>query len=143
MNIRHRARAIALQILYRIDIAQNDQGDMEPYMEGLQPGTEARRYCESLVSGVVEKRKDIDVVIEGFSENWRMDRMAVVDRNILRLAVYELLYGEDIPFKVVIDEAVELAKRYGSGESGAFINGVLDRVQKEIKRPERKMHAAQ
>ncbi len=143
MNIRHKAREVALQILYKIDIAQNEHGEVEPYMESLQPGTEARRYCESLVSGVREKRKAIDGIIEGFSENWKMDRMAVVDRNVLRLAVYELLYGEDVPFKVAIDEAVELAKRYGSEESGAFINGVLDKVHRESKRPAKKMHAAQ
>ncbi len=143
MNIRRRAREVALQILYKVDMARNERGEVEPYMESLQPGTEARRYCESLVSGVTEKREAIDGVIEGFSANWKMDRMAVVDRNILRLAVYELLYGEEVPFKVVIDEAVELAKRYGSEESGAFINGVLDKVHREAKRPPKKMHAAQ
>jgi transcription antitermination protein NusB len=142
MNIRHKAREIALQILYKVDIAQNERGEVESYMESLHPGTEARRYCEGLVSGVMGKRGAIDGVIEGFSENWKMDRMAVVDRNVLRLAVYELLYVEDVPFKVVIDEAVELAKRYGSDESGAFINGVLDKVHREAKRPLNKIHAA-
>ncbi len=131
MNIRRKAREIALQILYKFDIARNEHGDIDSYMESLQPGTGARKYCEFLVNGVMEKRKAIDGVIEGFSENWRVDRMPVVDRNILRLAAFEMIFCEDVPFKVVIDEAVELAKRYGSEESGAFVNGVLDRLHRE------------
>lgn len=131
MNIRHRARETALQILYKFDIAGGAPGeDFDPDMETLGAGTEARRYCEMIVRGVREKRKLIDASIEEHSENWTMERMAVVDRNILRVAVFELQYRPDVPFKVIIDEAVELAKRYGSEESGAFINGVLDKVHK-------------
>lgn len=130
MNVRRKARETALQILYRLDISEagaKDTFDFE--VEGLAPGTEARRYCELLVNGVIERRDEIDQIIEENSENWTMERMAVVDRNILRVAVYELKYG-DVPYKVIIDEAVELAKRYGSEESGAFINGIIDRIRK-------------
>ena len=131
MNVRRKARETALQVLYKIDIA--DGGPPEvfgPEMEGLAPGTEARRYCELLVSGVVGHGREIDSVIEARSENWTLERMAVVDRNILRLSVFELLYT-DTPYKVIIDEAVELAKRYGSEESSAFINGVIDKIRKD------------
>ncbi|MBI5903735.1 MAG: transcription antitermination factor NusB [Deltaproteobacteria bacterium] len=129
MNVRSKARESALQILYRIDIAEggNDEA-LGPEMRGLAPGSEARRYCSEIVKGVTEGKDVIDREIEKYSENWSVERMAVVDRNILRVAVYELLFCREVPYKVVIDEAVELAKRYGSEDSGPFINGVLDRV---------------
>lgn len=130
MNIKHKARETALQALYRMDIAEVGREQFECDPEVLPHGTEARSYCEALVNGVMENRKEIDSIIEEFSENWTVDRMAVVDRNILRLSIYELMYSDAVPFKVIIDEAIELAKRYGSEESGAFINGVLDKARK-------------
>lgn len=128
MNTRRKARETALQILYRMDINEGvaDASDFEE----LTAGTEARRYCESIVRGVSERKAEIDGVIEANSENWTMERMPVVDRNILRIAVYEL-FTKDVPYKVVIDEAVELAKRYGTEESGPFVNGVIDKVWKD------------
>lgn len=130
MNIRRKARETALQVLYKIDINQGESADVFGHdMEGLSPGTEARSYCELLVRGVIDHGREIDSVIEANSENWTLERMAVVDRNILRVSVYELLYTET-PYKVIIDEAVELAKRYGSEESSAFINGVIDKIRK-------------
>lgn len=131
MNIRRKAREVALQVLYKLDIAEGTAEAFDSDMESLAPGTEARRYCEHLVNGIMDKRKLIDSIIEEHSENWTMERMPLVDRNILRVAVYELKFCHDIPFKVTIDEAVELAKRYGSEESGSFINGVLDKVRKD------------
>ena len=134
MNVRRKARETALQVLYKIDIAEGGSPEaFGPDMEGLAPGTEARSYCELLVNGVVGHGKEIDSVIEARSENWTLERMAVVDRNILRLSVFELLYT-DTPYKVIIDEAVELAKRFGSEESSSFINGVIDRIRKEADR---------
>ncbi|MBI1911191.1 MAG: transcription antitermination factor NusB [Deltaproteobacteria bacterium] len=133
MNIRRKARETALQVLYRVDIADISLGEgFEAEMEELAPGTEARRYCEVLVHGVLDNRRKLDSTIERYSENWTIERMAVVDRNVLRVAVYELQYCKDIPYKVIIDEAVELAKRFGSDESGAFINGILDKIRKDI-----------
>lgn len=136
MNVRRKAREGALQILYRMDISERlsePNSDVEAAgveMEGLGPGTEARRYCESLIRGVAGNLKEIDSTIEANSENWTVDRMAVVDRNILRIAVFELRFSTDIPYKVAMDEAVELAKRFGSAESGAFINGIIDRIHR-------------
>ncbi|HBG45712.1 MAG TPA: transcription antitermination factor NusB [Deltaproteobacteria bacterium] len=131
MSLRRKARETALQILYKIDMSEG-----APSVEGLDggplaPGTEARRYCDELVAGVTSRLDEINRTIEAHSENWTIERMAIVDRNILRIAVYELLYSKDVPYKVVIDEAVELAKRYGTEESGAFVNGIIDKVRKK------------
>ncbi len=86
---------------------------------------------ERLVLGVLEHRQKIDQLIEKYSENWRLDRMNIIDRAILRLAIFELLYCGEIPPKVTLNEAIELGKRFGSEDSGSFINGILDRIQNE------------
>lgn len=130
MNVRRKARETALQALYKIDISEGNAGEEGLELEELSPGTEARRYCELLVGGVSSHLKELDSVIEKHSENWTISRMSVVDRNILRMAAYELLYQGDVPYKVVIDEAVELAKKFGTDESGPFINGIIDRLRK-------------
>lgn len=129
---RHKAREKALQILYKVDIAEcGPEENFTSLKEDASLETGAREYCETLVNGVLGKIKEIDRTIESSSEHWRLERMSVVDRNILRVAVYELRYMTETPYKVIIDEAVELAKRFGSVQSGAFINGVLDRVYKD------------
>ena len=89
---------------------------------------------ERLVLGVLEHCQEIDRLIEKYSENWRLVRMNIVDRTILRMAIFELLYCEEIPPKVTLNEAIELGKRYGSEDSGSFINGILDRIQNEAVR---------
>lgn len=132
MSVRRKARETALQVLYKTDISEGRAGEGPLEFDSLVEGTEARRYCEALVSGISAKRDEIDAVIERHSENWTVERMAVVDRNVLRIAVYELMYSEDVPYKVAIDEAVELAKLYGTEESGAFINGIIDKVRKSL-----------
>ncbi len=86
---------------------------------------------EELVLGVLSHLQEIDQLIERFSENWRLSRMSLIDRNILRMAVFELLHCNDIPPKVALNEAIELGKEYGSEDSGSFVNGILDRIQKE------------
>lgn len=130
MNVRRKAREGALQALYRIDISDGAANDALE-LEELAPGTESRRYCEVLVQGVLSRLPEIDARIEKHSENWTIGRMSVVDRNILRIAAYELFYSADVPYKVIIDEAVELAKTFGTDESGPFINGIVDRIRKE------------
>ncbi|OGP15340.1 MAG: transcription antitermination factor NusB [Deltaproteobacteria bacterium GWA2_54_12] len=131
MNLRRKARETALQALYKLDIA-GVSGEEDLELEELAPGTAERRYCETLVQGVRMHLKDLDPEIEKYSENWTISRMSVVDRNILRIAVYELLYSSDVPYKVIIDEAVELAKKFGTDESGPFINGIIDRIRKAV-----------
>jgi N utilization substance protein B len=89
---------------------------------------------ERLVLGVLKHCKEIDRLIEKYSENWRLDRMPIIDRAILRMATFELLYCEEVPPKVTLNEAIELGKRFGSEDSGSFINGILDRIQNEVVR---------
>jgi N utilization substance protein B len=89
-------------------------------------------FAEWIVLGVLDHGREIDQLIERFSENWRLDRMTLIDRNILRMAIFELIYCNDIPPKVTLNEAIDLGKRYGSEDSGSFINGILDRIQKEV-----------
>jgi len=127
---RTKARERALQALYQIDVAAADIEEALPrFWRSFEPvEREVREVAETLVRGVAEHRREIDERIEAVSINWRLDRMARVDRNILRLAVYEMAWRPEIPVKVAINEAFELGKKYGSESSGAFINGVLDRI---------------
>jgi N utilization substance protein B len=97
---------------------------------------EVRAFAERVVLGVVRERRVLDAVVTGSSEHWRLERMAVVDRNVLRMAVYEMLFEAAVPPLVAMDEAIEVAKKFGSEDSGAFINGVLDAVRRRIERGE-------
>jgi N utilization substance protein B len=126
---RTRARERALQALYQIDVAAEGIDEaLAAFWRSFEPvEREVKELAEALVRGVAEHRRQVDEAIENASSNWRLDRMARVDRNVLRLAVYELL-RTDVPVKVVINEAIELGKKFGSESSGAFVNGVLDKV---------------
>ena len=126
---RTRARERALQALYQIDVAASDIDEaLVRFWRSFEPAErEVQELAEQFVRGVHRERRAIDERIEGASTNWRVDRMARVDRNALRLAVFELVYG-DAPVKVIINEAIELGKKFGSESSGAFVNGVLDRI---------------
>ena len=129
MSTRRRAREIALQVLYQLDLDPADPKKvLALHWENFQPSEQAREFCARLVDGVLQNGKEIDRLIEEHSENWTLKRMAVVDRNILRLAAFELCYCPDIPFKVTLNEAVELAKKFAADDSGAFINGILDKI---------------
>ena len=105
----------------------------ERVCESFGPPREIRAYSREVVVGVCEHRAELDRMIRRSSKNWRVERMSRVDRNILRIAIYEVLYRKDVPPKVSIDEAVELGKRFGTEESGAFINGILDHIYNEMK----------
>ena len=94
-------------------------------------GQETRAYAMKLVAGVLEHRDEFDEIFERVAEHWTVERMPVVDRNILRIGAYEMLYGENVPLRVVINEAVEMAKRFGGAESRRFVNAILDRVYRE------------
>ncbi len=129
MTVRRRAREIALQVLYQLDIDQGvPQEALSVYFENFRPSEKAREFCQRLIEGVSQHREEIDRLIEENAEHWTLKRMAVVDRNILRVATFELIHCPDIPFKASLNEAIELAKKFGNDDSGAFINGILDKV---------------
>jgi N utilization substance protein B len=104
--------------------------------DGEEEAQETRTFAEALASGTVGHVERIDALIARHAENWRLDRMAVVDRNLLRLATYEFLFDADTPKTVVINEAIEIARRFSAQESPQFINGILDSIRKEVENPE-------
>jgi len=130
---RRRARECALQMLYQIDQTGSESAEVfDTFWVGQQAAPELREFSERLVQGVIDKRDAVDVRIAECASNWRIERMAVVDRNVLRLAAYELFEARDVPSAVVIDEAIEISKKYGSEKSGSFINGILDAMRRKI-----------
>jgi N utilization substance protein B len=136
MPRRHLSRECALQVLYLMDAGGAEPGTaLRTYWADFPRDVDVRDYVEMLVNGVAAKRAGLDETIERRSLNWRMARMAIVDRNILRLAVYEMRFSPDVPAKVAIDEAIELAKKFGSEDSRAFVNGVLDGVLNDMTAP--------
>jgi transcription antitermination factor NusB len=127
---RTRAREYALHVLYMADLrGEEAYGDAEAYVGGEARDPEIRAYALALVGGVRAHREEIDGWIRRTAKNWDLERMAVLDRNVLRLGIYELLHSEEVPPKVAINEAIEIAKRYSTTQSGAFVNGILDRVR--------------
>ncbi len=127
---RSQCREWALQFLYQAEFAgSRSREDLDRFWGHFHPeGPGVPAYLRDQAAGVAAHLEELDALIVRFSEHWRLERMTLVDRNLLRLAAYELLYQPKIPPKVVINEAVELAKRYGSEDSGAFINGILDQI---------------
>lgn len=135
MRKRSRARECALQALYQMDITRDDPRDCLANYWGAQDAQETdqdtRSFTDELVCGVAQHLKEIDAKISRYATNWQLERMAVIDRNILRISCFELVYRLDIPPKVSINEAVELAKRYSGQEAGKFVNAILDKVKSE------------
>ncbi len=131
MGARRRARELALQMLYENDVSGTSPGEMFARASDFQTAPEpTRRFAERLVNGTLAHREDLDRMISKQADHWRIARMPVVDRNILRLALFELLHEPETPHPVVIDEALEIAKRYSTPRSSQFINGILDGVLK-------------
>src|SRR5207247_4615396 len=136
MGRRRKAREVALQFLYQLDLQGED--DPVPYEHefwGRHPlSGEAKTFAESLVRGTKANQAKIDQVIEQYTENWELERMPVVDRNILRAGVYEMLWTAEVPAKVAINEAIEIAKKFGTKESSRCNNGRLDWINNNIRR---------
>ena len=134
MGKRRKSREIAVQILYQIEIMEQTplQG-IKLFLNNFPVKENTVSYARELVFGVCDKIDELDSEIEKFSQHWKTDRMTSIDRNILRLATYELLFNKEIPEKVSINEALEIAKRFSSNDSSSFINGVLDAIAKSIK----------
>jgi N utilization substance protein B len=127
---RRRARELALALLYELEFHPGQEAArLAAFWEDHPAPAPARDYAETLARGVVGHRESLDQVIAAHAEHWTLARMPLVDRNILRLAVYEFLHAGDVPDLVAMDEAIELAKAYGGEDSGRFVNGVLDRIR--------------
>ena len=122
--------------MFRLDFTEKviDSKDLEEFWSDKEAPDDVRKFAEDLVRGTLNRLDDIDAMIEKVTENWLLKRMAAVDRNILRFAAYELLYRKDIPPAVTINEAIEIAKKFSSTESAPFINGILDKLSKGIKK---------
>lgn len=134
MGVRREGREAAIQFLYQHDLS----GSLEPEalssfyaFRGISPA--ARRFCQKLIDGILpDKIKEIDVLLQQHAQNYALERLSAVDRNILRLALYELLSKEETPIPVIINEAISIAKKYGTEQSGRFVNGILDEIQRTL-----------
>ena len=138
MRKRTKARENALKILYAIDITGDAPKEcIDTYWQtNEEKDAEIKAFANTLVLGAVNNGKEIDKMISKYATNWQLNRMAVIDRNVLRFAAYELLFVKDIPLKVSINEAIDIAKKFGGPDSGKFVNGVLDKINKtECKQP--------
>jgi N utilization substance protein B len=135
MGARTGGREAALKMLFALEASQTDLDTaIALFWREFGGDPETRPYANESVRGVLEKRDDLDETIRIASDNWRIERMTRVDRNVLRLGTWELKYKNDVPRAVILDEAIELAKRYGSEESGAFVNGVLNQIAENLGR---------
>lgn len=133
MGDRRKARELALQMLFQIDITSDRVEEVFfSFFASHKFKPEVVEFAQRVVRGSVEHREEIDRLISTTTKHWKMDRMATVDRNILRIAVYEFLYEGTVPKKVAINEALEIAKKYSTAESAQFINGVLDGIKKKL-----------
>jgi N utilization substance protein B len=129
VKVRHHARIVALQALYEIDIAHHDPEVVLQQRLAYKPLPQAGRdFACALVQGIIEHRADLDALIQDNAPEWPVDQVAVIDRSILRMAIFEFAVGGNTPVKVAINEAVELAKLFGSDSSGRFVNGVLGAI---------------
>ena len=127
---RHSARELALQILFQVDFHGSISGWLEEFWAEQRPSQAVREFADQLVNGVQAQKTELDQLIKQSAENWTLDRMPIIDRNILRQAIYELLWVPDIPAKVTVDEALQLAKSFADDDAKRFVNGILDKILK-------------
>lgn len=137
---RTRAREIAIQLLYQFDLRGERYADElgvgidAMVAEDAGDDDEVKTFAQRLVQGTLQQRDVIDARLRSVTRNWNLERMAVVDRNVLRMAMYELMHCADVPPKVTINEAIELGKKFSTANSGGFINGILDRVRIDLEK---------
>jgi N utilization substance protein B len=136
MSNRHLSRTIAMQTLYQWDFngrKEKELGEFLDYnMNEFAPGFKDEEFTKHLVEGVIEHIKEIDETIKKYATEWPLEQITIVDRNVLRIGIFELVYDPDIPSKVAINEAIEVAKTFGGESSGKFVNGVLGAIFKEL-----------
>jgi N utilization substance protein B len=131
MSLRRQGRALALQVLFQWDIHGRTGGWLEDFWAQNKAHPEARAFADRLVHGVIEHVLDLDATIGKYAENWTVARMAHIDRTVIRMAVFELLFMEDVPARVTLNEAIEIVKVFGDEQSGAFVNGIVDRILRD------------
>jgi len=135
MGRRRKAREETLRILYRLEFNNREPEEiLRQYWKSRKKDRETRDYSTWLTNGVTSHQEEIDSLIQSASEHWRLPRMAVIDRNVLRIAVYELLFEKDIAPAIIINEAIEIARKYSGDESAVFVNGILDAVRKNLEK---------
>jgi N utilization substance protein B len=138
MGERRGAREWVVQLLFQLDINPGSIDEaLDDFWAGKRPSARAKAFTEDLLRGVLDHRDELDQLLRIYADNWDLKRMAVVDRNILRLALYEMWHRDDIPPVVTIDEAVDLAKAFSGLKAGKFVNGILDRAIQDVDRPPR------
>jgi transcription antitermination protein NusB len=138
MGKRRRAREAAIQYHFWRDLQHGETPErMDDFWDFCPVKPNVREFAQPLIEGMVAHLPEIDGQIKRYCENYNLNRISAVDRNVLRLAIYEMLFRDDIPPVVSINEAIELAKTFGGAESGGFVNGILDRVRKDLTRPAR------
>lgn len=134
MGVRHRGRELAFQILFQCDqTGDKVNAVIARFQELKRANAEAAAFAEDLAVGAFSQQGDLDVLVRAKADNWKLERLLSVDRAVLRLAAYELSQRPDVPMEVALNEAIEIAKRYGSDESPAFVNGVLDRLAAQLR----------
>ena len=135
MGLRRQGREFALQLLFQVEMTRDSIVDVaQRFWTTQDPDQDARAFADELAAGTLENLTGIDQRIAGATEHWRLERMAVVDRNVLRIAVFELAYRQETPTAVVIDEAIEVVRKFGAPESAPFINGVLDAIRRDVEK---------
>ena len=133
MRKRTKARQLALKLLYRLDLlGEEATPENLKFLDEQTGDTEILDFSGMLVAGTMQNREELDRRIRQVAKNWDIERMAVIDRNILRMGAYEIIYRDDIPPKVSLNEAIELAKKFSTADSGAFVNGILDKVKDQV-----------
>ena len=133
MSLRRKAREYALQILFQYDLVNGNLNEiMEEFWKDKKVNSKIVSFCNQLINGTIDNLKEIDKCISQHSLNWKLERMSTVDRNVLRIATYELLFQKETPAPVVINEAIEVAKKFGTEDSAKFINGILDAIRRSL-----------
>lgn len=134
MSRRRKAREIALQTLYAQEVSGTDwKAAFDDNVERRKPSGEVVEYAERLVTNVMAERERLDVMIKDRLENWAIERVSVIDRTILRIALSELIHCPEVPVNVIMNEAIEIAQKFSSADAGRFVNGVLDRLAREVR----------
>ena len=128
MGIRRKSREVALQALYQAEISDSKNVDISTICDNFQVAKKVIPYAQTLIEGISQHSDEIDDLISQHAKNWRVGRMSIVDRNLIRIGVFELLFQDDVPNTVAINESIEIAKRFSTDDSSSFINGILDAI---------------